>query len=363
MVGRHQALLVFPHIGDAFDFDDQVLVGEPVDAHGGACRAGIGQIVQTYAGHVLPKEPEILALALELVVGVELDQVLQIRTALTQRALDEAEDVSDLLFDVIGRHGAPPVIRGDLPTDENQVVHLPALGEGDRNAPVPVIGGHEPLLLPADNGDGFDLDEQALVGEAPNTDGRPHRAGIGQVFLPDLGHLFPEAGDVGAFPLVLVVGVELHDVGEIAAGLLQDPFDELEGVSRLHRDVASPDGSAPGIGGNLTADEDHVVDPPPLREGHGHAPIPMIPGHQSCLGHGSVSSWLMAIRRDASSYRAPARTSRVFGSSASRRLSPSRLKPVTMRKIATPGRVETWGAMCRTVRPSLVMMPHSGVGG
>src|SRR5258705_6902483 len=50
-------------------------------------------------------------------------------------------------------------------------------------------------------------------------------------------------------------------------------------------------------------------------------------------------------------------------SSASRRPSPSKLRPSTARPIATPGAIETHGATRSRSRPSATIAPHDGVGG
>src|SRR4029077_16416247 len=54
---------------------------------------------------------------------------------------------------------------------------------------------------------------------------------------------------------------------------------------------------------------------------------------------------------------------RSFGSSASRRPSPTMLKDMATRISMTPGTAETWGATERKLRPSEHMMPQSGRGG
>ena len=53
----------------------------------------------------------------------------------------------------------------------------------------------------------------------------------------------------------------------------------------------------------------------------------------------------------------------VCGSSTSRRPSPSRFRPSTVRRIVRPGKIETCGAVRRKSRALASMVPHSGVGG
>src|SRR5262249_3145376 len=54
---------------------------------------------------------------------------------------------------------------------------------------------------------------------------------------------------------------------------------------------------------------------------------------------------------------------RMRGSRMSRRPSPSRLKPITTRKMAMPGAVAYHQASGRNSRDSAIMRPHSGAGG
>ena len=51
------------------------------------------------------------------------------------------------------------------------------------------------------------------------------------------------------------------------------------------------------------------------------------------------------------------------GSSASRKPSPSRLKPITTNEIVRPGKIAVQGAMTKLLRASVSIRPQSGVGG
>src|SRR5690606_24773088 len=63
------------------------------------------------------------------------------------------------------------------------------------------------------------------------------------------------------------------------------------------------------------------------------------------------------------SFAGRTRRRRVRGSRLSRRDSPSRVKAMTRMVIASPGMAAICGALKMKLRPSLVMMPHSAVGG
>src|SRR5262249_19943330 len=71
--------------------------------------------------------------------------------------------------------------------------------------------------------------------------------------------------------------------------------------------------------------------------------------------------------RDAEKAILPPRLSRlhfrVYGSNTSRSPSPTRLKASTDKSIATPGKIDSHGALSSTGAPSRIIFPQVGVGG
>jgi hypothetical protein len=85
--------------------------------------------------------------AVELIPGVEFHEIGQAAVPLVEHLFDEPEGIVGLLLDVAGRDGLRVGRQRDLPADEKKVIGLPALGERNRHAPIPMVCRHETLLF------------------------------------------------------------------------------------------------------------------------------------------------------------------------------------------------------------------------
>src|SRR5207248_10203991 len=121
-------------------FDQQIGVGEAHYADGGRGRAKIGDVLHSHGGHALPELANVVALAFEDVVGVQLDDVGHRAAGLGEDLLDALEDVSGLEPDIAFADGSAVLIGADLAADDDPAdrpLDRPALAELDRHAPVP----------------------------------------------------------------------------------------------------------------------------------------------------------------------------------------------------------------------------------
>ena len=147
-VPRGRQLDLLAHAGrDGIDLDQNRVARKACDAHRGIHRSGTGEVLELHAGHTLPVVPERGALTFEPVPGVELHEVPVVGAPFVQHPADELEGVPRLGFEVAGGDDPRVGRQRDLTAHEHEIPHAPALREGHRDRPVPVVGGHQAGLL------------------------------------------------------------------------------------------------------------------------------------------------------------------------------------------------------------------------
>ena len=100
---------------------------------------------------------------------------------------------------------------------------------------------HEPGLR-SKRSDGLYLDQQVFIGEPFDANCGHHWTRIGKVLTEHTGQLFPELSIPAGLARLGVVAVELDNVPQIGAALLEHTANEFEDIPRLGGDITLADG-------------------------------------------------------------------------------------------------------------------------